>query len=418
MPKKSKPFINLEYLEESSGGDFPHYESLAKDLYEKIWKIDKPQIFAVVGEAWVWKSTLINKVEKLSKWEKWIQFDAWRYPERKELWEGFIIELYKQLTWCEYEEIIRKLEWEDSTYIKWFKWMLLVLAVSSCLVSIYYVFICWYDYFWTTVWAVIFLLIEKVFEKATDVAPKDLALTRVIQLEELAINMLKKSQKKRIYVVLEDVDRAWDEGLNFLETLSYFLKHKLPKTSVAIVPIVLVSQQDWNSNMNAYLKCVDHYFIFPNSILLGWIGGFMEGTFSSTEVVFLNILRAELKKILSRSWWLNFRLIKFILRKIAGELVILSTTHKNINPELFVALHFWNIVKKISQNISWQREPFQDIFAPNIENPAYIGDHPKELWALIPSIVTNGVNHFEFSDRNNEIRYENKVVYLPGYYRL
>ena len=51
MPKKSKPFINLEYLEESSGGNFPHYESLAKDLYEKIRKINKPQLFAIVGEA-------------------------------------------------------------------------------------------------------------------------------------------------------------------------------------------------------------------------------------------------------------------------------------------------------------------------------------------------------------------------------
>ncbi len=424
MPKKNKPFINLEYLEESSGGDFPHYESLAKDLYEKIRKINKPQLFAVVGEAWVWKSTLINKVEKLSKWEKWIQFDAWRYPERKELREWFIIELHEKLTWSKAEVIIRKIEWGDKERIKRVKWTLFVIAVLAFLVDVVHGPKYGKNYFSGTILGIWLLLFERVLEKLTDVTPKDLALTRVIQLENLAIGLLEKTEHKRIYVILEDVDRAWEEWLNFLETLSYFLKHKLPKhklpnQSVTIVPIVLVSQHDWNSNMNAYLKCVDNYFIFPNGFLLDWINGFITEAFHSSDVVFQDILRSELKKILSRSWWWNYRFIKFVIRKIGSELAILSDTYKDINSELFVALHVWNIERQMTKNASNANNLFLEIFNPHKENSAYIGHNQKYLLKLIPKSSWIDENDVRFEYSNIEkIDFEKNIVLLPLYYRL
>lgn len=54
-----------------------------------------------IGEFVRGKSALIHHVKKKraedSKEEKWIQFEAWSFPERRDLWEGFVLESARQI---------------------------------------------------------------------------------------------------------------------------------------------------------------------------------------------------------------------------------------------------------------------------------------------------------------------------------
>jgi hypothetical protein len=42
---------------------------------------------------------MIEQAKKKSEeYIKRVQFDAWMFPERKELWDGFVIEFFQQLS--------------------------------------------------------------------------------------------------------------------------------------------------------------------------------------------------------------------------------------------------------------------------------------------------------------------------------
>ena len=62
---------------------------------------------------------------------------------------------------------------------------------------------------------------------------------RVFEFQEILTAII-KSQKKNIFIVIEDIDRSGDSGIFFLETLKHFLRNleiTVKHRVIAIVPI-------------------------------------------------------------------------------------------------------------------------------------------------------------------------------------
>ncbi|MBU2025534.1 MAG: hypothetical protein ABIC19_04570 [Patescibacteria group bacterium] len=53
-------------------------------------------VIGFIGKFGTGKSVLLEGVkDKQGDLRKWIQFDAWKYPERSYLWENFTLELWQ-----------------------------------------------------------------------------------------------------------------------------------------------------------------------------------------------------------------------------------------------------------------------------------------------------------------------------------
>ena len=85
---------NHELLsEESRTIDLFDYGPYAKDLKLRIDEMPDIAIIALVGPYGIGKTVLLNIVNKdISLVERWFQFDAWKYPDKQDLWEGFILD--------------------------------------------------------------------------------------------------------------------------------------------------------------------------------------------------------------------------------------------------------------------------------------------------------------------------------------
>ena len=86
---------NPSVLEEKvSLEDFLGVEDQVDTLINKIEKIQTKAIIGFAGAFGVGKSTLLEKLKSKHKTDNdlWIDFDAWIFPERKELWDGLIME--------------------------------------------------------------------------------------------------------------------------------------------------------------------------------------------------------------------------------------------------------------------------------------------------------------------------------------
>ena len=198
------------------------------DFYEaRIKGIKRSGILAVLGPFGSGKSTVLYQVEKrLEEEVTWINFDAWKYPERKDLWEGFILDFAKQIG--DKKKVQSKMDGETKG-----------LAVGKVLASI-----------------VAGLLglggiadgVSKLFAQSP--------ATRVFELQELLKQMIEEQGRDTI-IVVEDVDRSGQFGLRFLETLREFV-HGLPKEHKCLV-IAPIGDPEFDKYQDAYHKCIDYF---------------------------------------------------------------------------------------------------------------------------------------------------------------
>jgi len=89
-----KGFIkNTRLLDETPRvPDSMDWSNLKNIIEKKIKSIRKSSILAIVGPFGIGKSTMLDKIEEDIKRDKnfWFNFEAWKYPERENLWENFI----------------------------------------------------------------------------------------------------------------------------------------------------------------------------------------------------------------------------------------------------------------------------------------------------------------------------------------
>ncbi|MCK5466063.1 hypothetical protein KAI56_01010 [Candidatus Parcubacteria bacterium] len=253
--------------------------------------IDKSGSFGFVGGFGTGKSTLIENVKQKriekKKNEVWVEFDAWKFPDRKDLWEGFVLEFARQINKEVFEEAYKEIDGKSKDDMK-----ALINVVSKG--------------------ANMFLPgagIIKNFSNFFKTSPA----RRVFEIQEILEKIIKK-QKKDIFIIIEDIDRSGDSGIFFLETLKQFFDNiDSGNKLVAIVPI---ANDKFETEKDSFLKCLNfiEYFNFSNIKLDNFVEEIFEKEFiqdpnkKSQVVSFLETTFGEYNDMTPR-------LLKFILRK-------------------------------------------------------------------------------------------------------
>jgi len=229
----------FELLEETSKvKDLLDFSVQCESFVKKINSIQSSSVIALVGPFGSGKSTMLHQIiTKNANNDLWVEFDAWKYPERKDLWEGLVLDFADQIG--EKKKVDKQITGKGTTSK--------IIDVGTDIISI---------------------ITDKLprldfIDKFTEFFKKSPA-TRVFELQEIFKRLLDKPDKN-IYIIVEDIDRSGDAGVFFLETLKQFLiSIKLEKKLVVIVPI---ANHNYQKNIDSYLKCVDYFEFFELSEL-------------------------------------------------------------------------------------------------------------------------------------------------------
>ncbi len=257
-----------ELIEESyQTEDLLDFSSIIDDFKERINKINNNSVVGLIGPYGSGKSTMLYQIykdqinvgnhnnSKASKGnnsknnstppkEKWFIFDAWQYPERKDLWEGFVLDIARQ---CD-EKLFKKIENRIDGNTGKNKKALSNAAIDTS--------------------ALIFppAKILKNFTYLFQTSP----IKRVYDFQDLLLDILNRidTTGEKVFIVIEDIDRSGDMGIYFLETLKYFIKNCEKDIKHKIIVIVPMGEEIWQEGgdkkiQDSYSKILDLNITFP-----------------------------------------------------------------------------------------------------------------------------------------------------------
>lgn len=225
---------NLNLLEETSKlGDLLDVTTQIEAFGDRLNSVPDQSIIALVGPFGAGKSTMLHQILLSDAGAKtWIEFEAWKYPHRSYLWEGFVLDVAEQVG--ESGAVIKKVEGKSSKSA--------VVDIATDTVSLIS----------ENLSGINFLDKFTTFFKTSPA-------TRVFELQQILKGLI-ESQERDLVFVIEDIDRSGDAGVYFLETLKQFLSSiDLDKRIVVIVPI---ANHNYQKNIDSYLKCIDLFDFF------------------------------------------------------------------------------------------------------------------------------------------------------------
>jgi hypothetical protein len=176
--------------------------------------------------------------------QQWIFFEAWRFSNRDELWDSFVIKVTSKLTNKSEARVASKF---DGRQINWFWIIVLPLAIALVLTGFSYpAYNMFHDtggfsesylkYAASTILsASIFIGLGIFINSLSHGSP----LSRTFQLEDHLKNLLEKYDQP-IILVLEDIDRTGHDGAVFMETLHEFVRSN---KSIFKHPMIIVAPQ-------------------------------------------------------------------------------------------------------------------------------------------------------------------------------
>lgn len=315
-----KGFIkNEETLKESHKVDDLLDFSQEKELFKRrINTINKPSIVALVGPFGTGKSTMLYQIQKeVRDTEKWINFDAWKYPDRQNLWEGFVLDFAKEISPEDFDRADKAVKGKQNNGKQTLIKTLSRIPGFAVLEGLNHFF---------------------------ETSPA----RRVDEVQKILEAQIKKVDKD-LYIVVEDIDRSGDSGIFFLETLKQFVSTlEISKKLTIIVPI---SNSSYHEKIESYLKSIDYFDFFQpvNIRLEKFIAQVFEedlftGQFNrkgNSKLVWTGVARRTqtisfLEWLFKQDSKMSMRLLKLILRK--ANLVYINQVDDGHEPDFRITL--------------------------------------------------------------------------------
>ncbi len=284
-----------------------------------------------VGPYGAGKSTAIHQLLKDDK-KTYLEFDAWKYPDRKDLWENFVLELARQFddkTFTAFEKMLDGKQDDDKKAF---------FNVAAGLIPG-----------------------GESLKEGMSYFLASSPATRTYQIQKILTQLItQKMQDKVIVIIIEDIDRAGEAGIFFLETLKTYLKTL--DSELKIKCIVPVSTVSFESNPDSYLKCIDviEYFRTPNPDLSDFLNRLLDGRKFDVKAKnqlaqFFDLLFSIYKGQMSP------RLLKLILRAANSKYEVLLEDNKYADARIVIMIE---AMKFLHRGNSMSEQPiFQSVLA-------------------------------------------------------
>ncbi len=199
---------------------------LIKDFDKKIIGAKSGSMIGLVGEYGSGKSTLLHQIHMTRSSDTlWIEFDAWKFPERKDLWEGFVLEFARHIDQEAFNEALSKIDGKQNDDKQALVGTIASIPGMGAVKGL--------NHFFSTTPA------RRTFEV-------QMVLDGLIE---------KHCKEKEVVIIVEDIDRSGDAGIFFLETLKHYLRSKHTEAKIKVV--VPIANEMFNLNQDSYLKCLD-----------------------------------------------------------------------------------------------------------------------------------------------------------------
>lgn len=275
------------------------------------------------------KSTALHQVARRYPAQIWFEFDAWKYPERKDLWENFVLELAKKFGGKTFERIEKIIDGKQNEEKKA---LLHVAAKGANLLMPGASIIGKLDHFLAT-------------------SPA----TRTYQIQKILTNLIEEHlQNKDVVFVLEDIDRSGEAGIFFIETLKAYLNSLKIDTNIKC--IVPVAADNYDSKIDSYLKCTDmtEFFRTPTPKLEAYFEDLFDGEQFGRYGVGQMIFFCE-RLFTKFPTDMSLRKLKYIIRTADSKFEIMNSHDLKPDPCMVILIEATRLLGgESSTSLFWQ----------------------------------------------------------------
>ncbi|HCC83682.1 TPA: hypothetical protein DEP96_02430 [Candidatus Uhrbacteria bacterium] len=355
-------FLNSELLKESSKvSDLLNLEAEKERIVHALSGLSEHKTIGLIGKHGSGKSTLLHQVIQSHPKYNWISFDAWQFPNKNELWDAFCLKIADHFGMLDMMrakidgEMSHQAEKpETDTHFTIKKWDELVKGIPT---------------------------------------------SRTYQFFEIVKHLISGSKKPVIFVI-EDADRAGDAGLQFIETLHYFLSETTFDQIASA--FVLVGSESYSKNLSSYTKSLDilHFFEPKHKTLKSFFDGILDlSIYKVNEKLPSQQLSSFFLYLMQKHDYFNLRLMKSILRRANESYTKLVYQGFTPDPRLVILAetsHFITISEKPDAQMTYdaikeqgaiKQQPFVALATSIIGNVRSIHDEYGQLLAYRPSDI-------------------------------
>jgi hypothetical protein len=303
---------NSEVLEEKfQTEDLFGIQNYVNDLLVEVYDSPTISLYGIIGEYGTGKSVMLESLRRIvATTNPTIHIDAWRYPDRRDLWEGFVLDFAAQIDKKTFLKVKKKLDGDGG-------------AASTLMKSAGDLGSLWIPKF------------DKITDKLTYFTRTSPA-KRIYEIQDILITLIEDADGDTIYIVIEDADRSGPAGIYFIETLSQYLKSM--ELSKAIKVFVPVARTSFEKDKESYIKCLDYIKDFGVDDLD--VDKFVDAVFKekyTADKIIKDHLKAWLYYLL-KNRGITIRHLKLILRNSEGKYRVQLAA--GLNPDLRMTIMF------------------------------------------------------------------------------